>query len=229
MPGELVWRAPPLDADDAARLFGDRAALVRADPADPDEDAVVRAICRRLDGMPLAIELAAAWTRVLTPAAIAARLDDRFALLVGGPRGVDDRHRTLAASIGWSHDLLAAADQALLHGLSVFSGGFTAEAAAAVCGDDTLAGITRLVDKSLVVVETRTATRFRLLDSIREYASRELQAAGGAAALRDRHLDVYLAFAEAAAPLLERDQDRWRAALLAEHDNLRAAMEWGLA
>ncbi|OZM82121.1 LuxR C-terminal-related transcriptional regulator [Pseudonocardia sp. MH-G8] len=227
--GELVWRTPPLEADDAARLFGDRAALVRVDPADPGEDAVVRAICRRLDGLPLAIELAAAWTRVLTPSAIATRLDDRFRLLVGGPRGVDDRHRTLAASIGWSHDLLAASDQALLHALSVFSGGFTAEAAAAVCGGDTLAGITRLIDKSLVVVETRTAERFRLLDSIREYASRELQAAGRSAALRDRHLDFYVAFAESAAPRLERDQDRWRVALLAEHDNLRAALEWGFA
>ncbi|MEU6700690.1 LuxR C-terminal-related transcriptional regulator [Pseudonocardia sp. NPDC046786] len=228
LPGEQVRPVPPLGPDDAAQLFTERAALVCPDAAGIEPGAVA-AICRRLDGIPLAVELAAAWTRVLTPSEIEDRLDDRFELLVDGPRGVHDRHRTLAASIGWSLDLLEPADRRLLRRLSVFDGGFTAEAATAVCGG-TLAGIGRLADRSLVLVERRTATRFRLLDSVRAYALREPgEGPAAATALRGRHLDHYVAFAEAAAALRERDRDRWRTVLLAERDNLRAALEWELS
>jgi predicted ATPase len=173
--GETVWRVPPLVDDEAVQLFNDRAALVR-----PGIDlsgapaADVRTICRRLDGIPLAIELAAAWMRALTPAQIVGGLDDRFRLLTGGPRVATRRQQTLAASMEWSHDLLADDDRVVFRRLAVFAGGFTLDAAAAVCADDAvdddvLAGLGRLVDKSLVVVtaDADQAT-YRMQDTIRQ-------------------------------------------------------------
>jgi predicted ATPase/class 3 adenylate cyclase/DNA-binding CsgD family transcriptional regulator len=233
--GETVWRVPSLVADEAVRLFAERAALVRPGFAAAADDPAVRTVCQRLDGIPLAIELAAAWVRVLEPAQIAAGMGDRFRLLTGGQRGVIDRHRTLTASMEWSYDLLDEADRAVLRRLAVFSGGFTLDAARAVCGDgvqdgDVLSALGRLVDKSLVVVDHgEGAVRYRLLDTVRQYAEDRLRDAGQTAAARDRHLDHFLELAEAAEDELERDQDKWREVLEAEHDNFRAALNWGLA
>jgi predicted ATPase/class 3 adenylate cyclase/DNA-binding NarL/FixJ family response regulator len=254
VPGETVWRVPSLVEDEAVRLFTDRAALVRPGFNESADEPAVRTVCRRLDGIPLAIELAAAWVRALSPRQIAAAMDDRFQLLAGGSRGVVARHRTLAASMAWSHDLLDPADQVVFRRLAAFSGGFTLDAARSVCnaksvastaarsagvpsgpgqgadGGDVLAAIGRLVDKSLIsVTEHGGEARYRMLDTIRQYAEDRLDAAGESAATRDRHLDFFLAFAERAEPQLERDQDRWRAVLATEHDNLRTALQWGLA
>ena len=236
VPGELVWRVPSLVDDDAVRLFAERAALVRSDfRVDADEHSVER-ICQRLDGIPLAVELAAAWVRVLTPKQIAAGLDDRFVLLSGGPRGVSARHQTLRASLRWSHHLLDEADRVVFRRLAVFAGGFTLDAARAVCGEsdesdhDPLLILGRLVDKSLVIVdEGAIEARYRLLDTVRQYAEERLETASETAAVRDRHLDFYLGLAERAEPELERDQDTWRRLLETDHDNIRAALRWGLA
>jgi predicted ATPase/DNA-binding CsgD family transcriptional regulator len=233
--GESVLRVPPLREGEAVRLFADRASLVRPAFRLAADRAAVQAICRRLDGIPLAIELAAAWARVLTPAQIAAGIDDLLEV-AGGPRGATARHQTLAASMRWSHDLLGAADRVVFRRLSVFSGGFTLEAIRTVCADQiagdfeavTAAG--RLVDKSLVLaLEGGNEARYRMLDSIRQYAADRLEDAGETSAARDRHLSHFLALAELAEHSFDCDQDRWREALAAEHDNLRSALEWGLA
>jgi predicted ATPase/DNA-binding NarL/FixJ family response regulator len=235
--GETVWQVPPLSEDDALALFLERASLVRPGfTLDASSEASVRTMCRRLDGIPLALELAAAWLRTLTPRQIAAGLDDRFALLVGGPRGVAPRQQTLVASIEWSHALLAEPDRIVFRRLAVFAGGFGLEAARAVAAgdavarDDVLSALRRLVDKSLVIAEERDGeARYRLLETIREYAADRLVEAGEAAATRDRHLAWLLAFVEALEPELQRDLDGWRTRLERERDNLRAALDWGLA
>ena len=233
VPGETVWRVPTLAGEQALALFVERAAQVRPFfTLDPSNEAAVRTMCVRLDGIPLALELAAAWLRTLTPQQIEAGLDDRFALLVRGPRGAPPRQQTLAASIAWSHDLLAEADRALLLALAVFAGGFDLAAARAVwAGDDALGGLARLVDKSLVVAEEGGGgqARYRLLETIREYAAERLGQAGETGAARDRHLDHYLALVESIEPLLDEDKDAWRERLAAEHENLRAALDWGLS
>ena len=160
VPGEAVWRVPPLASDDALALFVERAGVVRPwFTLDASSEAAVRTMCARLDGVPLALELAAAWLRTLTPRQIEAGLDDRFALLVRGPRGAVQRQQTLAASIDWSHALLDESDRIVLRRLAVLAGGFGLDAARAVCGaapisrDDVLEALGRLVDKSLVVAE----------------------------------------------------------------------------
>lgn len=224
VPGETVWRVPPLAVEDAAALFVERAGAVRPlFTLDASSAAAVRSICTRLDGIPLAVELAAAWLGTLTPHQIDAGLDDRFALLTRGPRGVPARQRTLEGSIAWSHDQLDAQDRAVFRRLAVFAGGFTLAAAG---GPAVLPALGRLVDKSLVLAEDG---RYRLLETLREYAAARLAEAGETDAVRDRHLDHYLALAEAAEPDLDRDKDAWRARVEPERDNLRAALEWGLA
>src|SRR5215207_3554700 len=242
--GETVWRVPSLAEDEAVSLFTERASRVRPwFTLDDTNEAAVRTLCRRLDGIPLAIELAAAWLRTLTPAQVAAGLDDRFALLVRGPRGAVERHQTLAASIAWSHDLLAPSDRVVFRRLAAFAGGFGLDAARAVCaggpggGDDAvpeheiLPSLGRLVDKSLVVMaEHGGEARYRLLETIRQFAAERLADAGEADATRDRHLDHYLAFAEVASPeMVGAEADLWLARVEHEHDNLRAALDWGLA
>ena len=235
--GETVWQVPPLDEDDALALFLERASLVRPGfTLDGSSEAAVRTMCRRLDGIPLALELAVAWLPTLTPRQIVAGLDDRFALLVRGPRGAVPRQQTLVASIEWSHTLLASSDRIVLRRLAVFAGGFGLEAARAVAVGGTVApdhvldALGRLVDKSLVVAEERDGeARYRLLETIRQYAADRLDEAGEAAATRDRHLAWFLAFAEALEPELQRDLAAWRTRLEREHDNLRAALDWGLA
>jgi predicted ATPase/DNA-binding CsgD family transcriptional regulator len=239
--GETVWRVPSLQEEEAVALFVDRASRVRPwFTLDATNEAAVRTLCRRLDGIPLAVELAAAWLRTLTPAQIAAGLDDRFALLVRGPRGAARRQQTLAASMDWSHDLLDEADRGVFRRLGAFKGGFTLDAARAVCADgpggavaesDVLTALARLVDKSLVVVEEREGeARYRLLETIRQYAVGKLATAGEREAASERHLDHFLALAESTAPELEGpDQDASLDRVEVEHDNFRAALDWGLA
>jgi predicted ATPase/DNA-binding CsgD family transcriptional regulator len=237
VPGEAVWRVPPLATDDALALFVERAGAVRPwFTLDGSSEAAVRTMCSRLDGIPLALELAAAWLGTLTPQQIEAGLDDRFALLVRGPRGAVPRQQTLAASIEWSHALLEEPDRVVFRRLAVFAGGFGLEAArsvaaaGAVAPDGVLGAIGRLVDKSLVVAEERGGeARYRLLETIRQFAADRLEEAGEGAATRDRHLAHFLAFAEATEPERQRDLDAWRTRLELEHGNLRAALDWGLA
>ncbi|MET9314891.1 LuxR C-terminal-related transcriptional regulator [Kribbella sp. NPDC003505] len=220
VPGETIWRVPQLAPDEARALFLERSATSEAEPE--SESDAVRAICTRLDGIPLALELAAAWTRTLTPTQIEAGLDDRFGLLTKNVRGVAARQRTLAASIDWSYDLLDEDERRAFSRLAVFAGSFTLDAASAVTGA-VLATIARLVDKSLVVAE---GGRYRLLETIRAYAATRLVDADD---VRDRHLDHYLQLAETAEPLLDKDRDAWRALIEPDRENFRAALEHGLA
>ncbi|HKA98789.1 MAG TPA: LuxR C-terminal-related transcriptional regulator [Streptosporangiaceae bacterium] len=234
---EVVWSAPALGEEEALSLFVERGSRVRPwFTLDARSEAAVRSMCTRLDGMPLAIELAAAWLRTLTPQQIDAGLDDRFTLLVGGPRGAAARQQTLTASIQWSHDLLDEPDKVVFRRLAVFAGGFTLEAAQAVCADGAAArgglrgAMRRLIDKSLVLAENGGGEgRYRMLETIRQYAADRLRQAGEAATVCDRHLGYYIAAVEAAVPLLERDKDSWRTRWETEHENLRAALNWGLA
>ncbi|TCC35579.1 helix-turn-helix transcriptional regulator [Kribbella speibonae] len=222
LPGEAIWPVPPLSPSEAETLFRERATTNAPAPASAAGDRAVRAICARLDGIPLALELAAAWARTLTPEQIEAGLSDRFGLLTKNVRGVAARQRTLAASIDWSYDLLDDTERQVFRRLSVFAGGFTLDAASAVCEAelDTLA---RLVDKSLVIAEDG---RYRLLETIREYAGTRVTADDD---VRDRHLDHYLQVAEAAEPLLDKDRDAWRALVEPDRENYRAALETGLS
>ena len=184
LPGEAVWQVPPLATDDAMALFVERADAVRPGFAlDAAGEAAVRAMCARLDGIPLALELAAAWLRTLTPQQIEAGLDDRFGLLVRGPRGAVPRQQTLAASIDWSHALLEETDRVVFRRLAIFPGGFGLEAARSVAAagtvgrDDVLDALGRLVDKSLVVATERgQEARYRLLETIRQFAADRLAA-----------------------------------------------------
>jgi predicted ATPase/DNA-binding CsgD family transcriptional regulator len=230
--GEVVWNLPQLGEDDALWLFIERGGQVQPDfTLDASNEAALRRLCERLDGIPLALELAAAWLRALTPNEIERGLDDRFALLVRGARGAAARQQTLEASIQWSHDLLDAGDRAVFRSLAAFAGDFDLPAVRKVCGDDrpVLPALGRLVDKSLVVAEQREGgTRYRMLESIREYAAARLGEHGETAAVRDRHLDHYLALVENAEGLLDEDMERWLATVTPAQANLRAAMQWGL-
>jgi tetratricopeptide (TPR) repeat protein len=224
------------------RLFAERASAAAPGFALNDANAAtVARICRRLDGIPHAIELAAAWANVLPETEIERRLDDRFRFLTRGPRTALPRQQTLEALIDWSHDLLAPGERALLRRLSVFAGGFTLETVEAVCAwdddplllpDDVLDALSRLVAKSLVPTGNDAtdapAGRYRLLETIREYAAARLRSdapAGEEATLRERHRAHFLALAEQAEPHLQGpDQAAWLDRLEAEHDNLRAAL-----
>jgi non-specific serine/threonine protein kinase len=224
-------------AHEAVRLFVERATTARTDFHLTDRNApAVAEICRRLDGIPLAIELAAARVRVFSVAQIAARLDDRFRLLTGGRRTALPRHQTLRATVDWSYNLLAAPEQALLRRLSVFAGGWTFEAVEAVGAGEGIARyavldlLTSLVDKSIAIAEEqRGAVRYRLLETIRQYARDKLREADEAERTQGCHLDYFLRLAEAAEPELRGpSQLAWLDRLEADHDNLRAALEWGL-
>ena len=195
------------------RLFIERAGKVRPSFAVTDESAPhVAQICQDLDGIPLAIELAAARVRVLSVERIAAELADRFHLLTGGARGALPRLQTLRASVDWSHELLDEPERTLLRRLGVFHGGFTLDACEAVCADDELDRyavldlLTSLLDKSLVLVEEReSSSRYALLETIRQYALERLAEAGETDRLRDRHADAFVALAESIAPNLGTD------------------------
>jgi predicted ATPase/class 3 adenylate cyclase len=261
--GEAAWRVPslPVPADGGAappapgaaglagyaavRLFAERAAAVRPGFAlTADNAAAVAQVCARLDGIPLAIELAAARVRVLPPPQLLARLDDRFRLLTGGSRTALERHQTLQATVDWSYALLTEPERTLFARLAAFAGGWTLEAAETVGadpddadGDGIAAGavldlLTRLADKSLVVADEQPdgTARYRLLETLRHYARQKLAARGAAVdALRRRHAAHYLALAEEAAPHLTGPQQlAWLERLAAEQDNLRAALRWSL-
>jgi predicted ATPase/DNA-binding CsgD family transcriptional regulator/tetratricopeptide (TPR) repeat protein len=229
--GEVTWALPPLSDADGLELFSDRARQARPNFRLGDEDAkAVLTICRRLDGLPLAIELAAARTRAFAPADIAAGLRDRLELLPSGPRTAPARQATLQASFDWSYALLSDAERALLRQCSVFAGGFDLEAAIAVCPAGSLDVLAALVDRSLLLVQDdqdRGGPRYRMLEPIRQFAAKRLAEAGEVETIGTRHGDHYLRLAETAAPLLRGpDEDRWRARLRTEQDNLRASMAW---
>jgi len=228
--GEVTWAVPPLIEADAVALFTDRAQQARPQfSLRDDERAAVVDICRRLDGLPLAIELAAARTRALAPTRIAAGLKDRLAVLATGPRGGPRRQATLEASFDWSYDLLSEPERALLRQLSVFAGGFDVEAALAVCPAATLELLASLADRSLIIVESPSGAeaRYRLLETVRQFAAEHLDEAEEVELMRNRHRDYYTRLAEMAEPgLTSPDDARWQALLLTEQENLRAAMAW---
>ena len=252
--GEVTWAVPPLQvpersrdsvpealaANEAVELFVDRVRWRRPGfVLTPENAPAVAAICRRLDGLPLALELAAARAAVLSPAQLAARLDDALALLGGGDRAAPPRQRTLRATLDWSYQLLGDEERTLLHRLSIFVGGWTLDAAEVICAGgaippgDILVLLAGLVDQSLVQVEEDVATpevRYRLLEPVRQYAWHHLTATGAEAQLRERHAAFYLALAERVEPLLAgQEQSSWLDYMAREYGNLRAALEWAAA
>ena len=250
--GETVCRVPslslpertgvgPVDAlvdSEATQLFIERAGAV--DPAftpTPDNADAIARICRRLDGIPLAIELAAARVVVLSPEQIEARLQDRFRLLTGGARTAVARQRTLEATVDWSYQLLSDVERQLFSRLSVFPAAWTLEAAEHVCGgdgineNDVLDLLSRLVSKSLVVVDSEFAgeRRYRFLETVRQYARERLVQAGAADRLRDRHFEFFFNEFRGALPILRHhDQLPCLRRLRIEQENVRAALEWAL-
>ena len=224
-------------SDEATELFVERARAVRPGFALGEGNAMAVAhVCYRLDGIPLAIELAAARMRVLSVEQISSRLDESFRLLAAGSRGNMPHHRTLRATMDWSYDLLSRKEQILFRRLSVFAGGWTLEAAEEVsAGDDleqdeVLDLLSRLVDKSLVFLTERDReARYRLLETIRQYGWEKLEDSGEADKVRGRHAAWFFALAERAEPGLKGSQQlAWLERLEREHDNLRAAMRWPL-
>jgi len=249
LPGETLWSVPPLSVPDmqsadsdllrgneAISLFVDRAA--RADPAFATTDAVIRdvaQVCQRLDGIPLAIELAASRVRLLSVKEILGNLEHLFRLLTGGERRKVPRQETLRATVEWSYDLATAEGKLLFNRLGIFAGDWTLEAAETICSDNHLAAteildvLGRLVDKSLVVkIPSGTDTsRYRLLNILRHYALERMTSAGEMEDVKRRHATFYVELAERAQPLLRgQDQVTWLGRLEDEHDNLRAALEW---
>ncbi len=259
--GEVLYRVPSLSLPpisqsssantlaqyEAAQLFVDRAATLQPHFLLTNQNApAVERICWRLDGIPLAIELAAARIRALTVEQIAAHLDDCLRLLTSGSRTAPPRQQTLRATMDWSYALLSEQEQTLLNRLSVFAGGWTLEAAEAVCSEQwtvnsklatdhyplstALDTLSRLVDKSLVIVDEQgSVARYRMLETIREYAFQKLLDAEGIDLRRARHLEFFRQLAERSEPELRgADQKLWLDRLEVEHDNLRAALGWAL-
>ena len=230
------------DLTDAAGTEAVQLFLERATAVDPSfalgtaNVAAVSEICRRLDGIPLAIELAAARVSAMSADDIALRLGDRFRLLAGGRRAAVPRQQTLHALIDWSWDLLSEDDRRLLRRLSIFSGGWTAQAAARIVGDgatmdevELVDGLTRLVDRSLVIVDRGSTTRYRMLETIRQYAREKLIEAGEVGTLGDRQFEAFAALAIEAQPMLRGPlMLDWLDRLDADAENLAAALEWGL-
>lgn len=264
--GETTWTVPSLSLPDvrdrhltfaelsqyeAVQLFVERAAAVQPGfKLTESNAATVAQVCRTLDGIPLAIELAAARVKVLKTEEIAARLVERFDLLTAGSRTALPRHQTLRAAIDWSYDLLTGSERVLFRRLSVFSGGCTLEAAEHVCSEQQLSDspaltggrgqgisgmpildlLSRLVDKSLLAVDTqRGETRYHMLDTIRQYASEKLAESDEAGALRNRHLGFFVKLAEEAEiKIRSAERPAWTNRLETEQDNLRTALEWSL-
>jgi non-specific serine/threonine protein kinase len=248
LPGETVWRVPSLRVpspdgvaaeslarSDAVMLFVDRAAAVAPTFAISDANATVIAdVCRRLDGIPLAIELAAARLNMLSVDQIDERLNDRFRLLTGGSRTALARQRTLEATVDWSYDLLSTVERRLLCRLSVFAGGWTLEAAEAVCGGENIRKqamldlLSHLVDKSLVIAD-EDHRRYRLLETVRQYGRDRLLRSRQVERIRDRHFAFFLEFVRRAEPHLQsHDQVEWLNWLQLEYDNVRTALEWSV-
>ncbi len=249
--GEVAYRVPSLDTPDPANLpaldelekvDSIRLFIERASTAKPgfvlttDNASSLAQICSRLDGIPLAIELAASRIKVLTPEQIASRLDDRFRLLTGGSRTALPRQQTLRAMIDWSYSLLSEQEKILFRRLAVFVGGWTLEAAEAVCSEErggfnVLDLLTNLVDKSLISTEESAGEiRYHRLETIRQYSREKFFETDEVEGLRDRHLDFFVHFAELVDENLKgRDQIIWQSRMAEEQDNLRAALEWGLS
>jgi len=252
IPGESTFQVPPLQivtdeslsfeaaaATEAIQLFAQRAAQVRSDFAvRPDNIEDIVEICSRLEGIPLAIELAAARTKALSLSEIARRLDDRFRLLKGSSRSALPHHQTLEALIDWSHSHLTQAEQRLFRRLSVFRGGWTLEAAEAICADDELEAweivdvLSRLIDKSLVVFTASGASpdpRYRMLETVREFAQTRWRESDDVPSVQRLHVDYFVKFITTAAPLLTTaSQPEWLARIDADIDNLRAALACAL-
>lgn len=249
--GEAALRVPPLALPppgerypveqllqfEAVRLFVERALAARPDFEVTDRNApAVAEICRRLDGVPLAIELAAARVRVLSAEQIAVRLDDRFRLLSAGSRTAVPRQQTLRATVDWSYALLSEPERTLLRRLSAFAGSWTLEAAEAVCGGDDIAShavlnlLAQLIDKSLVTTEEQQgAMRYRMHETIHQYAREKLSEAGEDERTWNRHVAYFLRLAEEAEPDVQRVSDAVALARLEqEHNNLRSALAWSL-
>lgn len=243
VPGELLRPVEPLPEPMALRLFAERGAAARPGfrpDADEETAAAGAEICRRLDGLPLAIELAAARLRILTPRQIADRLDDRFRLLTTGSRTVLPRQQTLRAVVDWSWDLLTGREREALAALSVFAGGCDLAAAEAVCGPDALEVLGSLVDKSLVVAGPEESAgerpgsagemRYRLLETVNEYAAERLDEAGGRQSAERAHLVHYRELARTTDPLLRGPHQMAAIATLRrEYENLRGAMRRAVA
>lgn len=250
--GEGVWQVPSLPLPDpgrislidklmqyaAIRLFVERATAVKSDfRLTARNGTFIAQICQRLDGIPLAIELAAARVKVLSVEQIASRLDDRFHLLTGGSRTAMPRHQTLRAAIDWSYDLLAQDEQELFRRLAIFAGGWTLEEAQAVCSgeeiemDEVLDLLTQLVSKSLVVMQEQEGeVRYHLLETVRQYALEKFPGSMEIKRARDRHLDFFVRLVEEIEPKLQgEEQAIWLGRLEIEHDNLRAALDWSLS
>ncbi len=217
---EREYRLEPLPASDAAALFVERARSIGRELA---PDATVEAICRRLDGLPLAVELAAARTKLLAPEPLLERLDSTLPLLTGGARDAPERQRTLRATIEWSYDLLDSGSKELFARLSVFAGSFPLSAAEEVSGAD-LDGVAALVDSSLV--KPIGDDRFLMLETIREYALERLAATEEAEELRQRHADFFSTLAEQAYERRFDAEAEWAGRLELDHDDFRAALDW---
>jgi predicted ATPase len=247
--GEALWLVEPLalpeadaspgeiESSPAVQMLRDRAGAVRKDlAADAHTLATMLRVCRALDGMPLAIELAAARLRTMSIDQLANRLDDRFGLLTSGSRTALPRHKTLRAVVDWSWELLTDAERMALRRLSVFSGGASLEAAERVCAGDAaeqeqvLELLTALAEKSLLLAEGDSAPRYRMIGTIKEYAGQRLAEAGEADLARHAHLAYFTELTETADPHLRRaEQLEWLATLEAEHDNIGSAMRGALA
>jgi predicted ATPase/DNA-binding SARP family transcriptional activator len=248
---EMTWQVPSLPLPEVSNLslnnlkgfasielFNERAGIAKSGFSLDEKNAVLVAqICRRLDGIPLAIELAAARIKILSVDEIASRLDDRFSLLTAGSRTAIPRHQTLRATIDWSYDLLTEPERMLMQRLSVFVGGFTLEAAEAVCSQgmkqsDILDLLGKLVDKSLIIVENDSevsGTRFRLLETIRLYSLEKLEEIGELQTIRDGHLKYFMKLAQEAAPnAFGAESVRYYLVIDRELDNLRSAIEWSV-
>ena len=238
--GERLWPVSPLADDAAVRLLTDRATAVRPGfAADESAAADLTLICRALDGMPLAIELAAARLRTLSPAQLAARLSTRFELLTGGSRTAAERHQTLWAVVDWSWELLSPPEQLLARRLAVFAGGATLGAAEQVCRDTglpvdgVLPAMFGLVEKSFLVVDDAADPggdpRYKMLETIRAYCAQRLAGSGEEADVRRRFAEYFLDLAQTADPLLRgAEQQPWMRRLMAEQDNISAALRWTL-
>ncbi|MBL8102950.1 MAG: XRE family transcriptional regulator, partial [Anaerolineales bacterium] len=248
IPGEWLYSVPALDMPKehsivdvetisefpALVLFAERARAARSDFAlNAENIRAVASICSQLAGLPLAIELIAARVKTLSVEQIAARLDDRFALLTSGSRIATSRQQTLRATLDWSYELLTETERELFRQLSVFAGGFTLEALESVALLDSnqsiLDALSRLVDKSLLLVEQQDQPRYRFLEPIRQYARHKLNETREANLIQDRHLNYYLRVAEDAEPhLFGVVQQDWKYRLELDHDNLRVALAWSL-
>jgi predicted ATPase/class 3 adenylate cyclase len=252
VPGESDWPVPPLSlplqvgveppavvaGSDAGALFVERARKARPsfELTDGNAPAVAR-ICRELDGIPLAIEFAAARVRMLSVEQIASQLGDRLRLLTDGPRGADPRQRTLRGSVDWSYDLLCDQERLLFRRLAVFAGGWSLDAARTVCGGNGVEDgaildlLASLIDKSLVLAEERgPVVRYRTLETVRQYAAELCEDSGEAPRLRERHLEFFLSLAERAEAELEIPRNlEWLEVLEPEAANLRAAIDRGIA